>query len=137
PGQPGRPNTSSKPPPQPGWPPGRMWLIFALVLLVNFAITRFFAPGAETPIAVPYTVFKQEVTRGNVEAIYSRGADVEGQFAKAVTYPTAQTPERQPAVKGLPRGEPRTSRTFKTTLPTFLEPGLESLLIQHNVEILA
>jgi cell division protease FtsH len=114
-----------------------MWLIFVLVLLANFAITRFFAPSEETPITVPYTVFKQEIAKGNVEAIYSRGADVEGRFAQAVTYPTANTPEREPRVKGLPRGEPRTSRTFKTTLPSFLEPGLESLLIQHNVEILA
>src|SRR5262245_39052400 len=84
PGQPARPHTPPKQPaPLAAWRPGRMWLIFVLVLLVNFAITRFFAPGAETPIAVPYTVFKQEVTRGNVEAIYSRGADVEGQFGKA------------------------------------------------------
>ena len=135
-GQQERPNTS-KPPPTPAWPPGRMWLIFILVLLVNFAVTRFFAPGAETPIAVPYTVFKEQVATGNVEAIYSRGADVEGRFAQAVTYPNAQTPEREPTLKGVPRGEPRTSRTFKTTLPSFLEPGLESLLIQHNVEILA
>ena len=40
-----------------------MWLIFVLVLLANFAVTRFFAPGKETPITVPYTVFKQEVTQ--------------------------------------------------------------------------
>jgi cell division protease FtsH len=114
-----------------------MWLIFLAVLLVNFAVTRFFAPGEETPIAVPYTVFKQEVAKSNVAAIYSRGADVEGRFAKPVTYPTANERDLAPGLKGMPRGEPRTSRAFKTTLPSFLEPGLESLLIQHNVEILA
>jgi cell division protease FtsH len=114
-----------------------MWLIFVLVLLANFAVTRFFAPGEETPITVPYTVFKQEIAKGNVEAIYSRGADVEGRFAQAVTYPTERAPKREPVVKGLARGEPRTSRTFTTTLPSFLGPGLEALLIQHNVEILA
>src|SRR5690242_21377546 len=121
-----RPNTAKPPPPTRAWPPGRMWLIFVLVLVANFAITRFFTPGEETPIAVPYTVFKEQVAKGNVEAIYSRGADVEGRFAQAVTYPTAKAPDREPPVKGLPRGEPRTSRTFKTTLPSFLEPGLES-----------
>src|SRR5512138_3332441 len=92
PGSQERPNTSK--PPTPAWPPGRMWLIFVLVLLANFAVTRFFAPGEETPITVPYTVFKQEVAKGNVEAIYSRGADVEGRFAQPVTYPSAHTPER-------------------------------------------
>ncbi|HVY79914.1 MAG TPA: ATP-dependent zinc metalloprotease FtsH [Steroidobacteraceae bacterium] len=130
-----RPNTSKNPP--PAWPPGRMWLIFVLVLLANFAVTRFLTPGEEAPITVPYTVFKQEVTKDNVEAIYSRGADVEGHFARPVTYPTAAEAEREPKLKGSPLGEPRTSRSFKTTLPSFLEPGLESLLIQHHVEILA
>ena len=70
-----------------GWPPRRMWLVFLLVLAANFIVTSFFAPGAEAPITVPYTVFKQEVIKDNVESIYSRGEVLEGRFAKAVTYP--------------------------------------------------
>ncbi|HEX7012104.1 MAG TPA: ATP-dependent zinc metalloprotease FtsH [Steroidobacteraceae bacterium] len=33
--------------------------------------------------------------------------------------------------------EPRTSLTFKTTIPTFIGPGLEALLIDHGVQISA
>ncbi|MBX5459936.1 MAG: ATP-dependent zinc metalloprotease FtsH [Steroidobacteraceae bacterium] len=124
--------------PQTGWPSGRMWLVFALVLLANFAITRFFAPGAETPITVPYTVFKQQVTSNNVEAIYSRGEVIEGRFIKPVTYPTPGSREaREDKLAFGPRPEPRTARAFKTTLPAFVDPGLEALLIAHNVEISA
>ena len=30
-------------------------------------------PSPEAPVTVPYTLFKEEVRKGNVEAIYSRG----------------------------------------------------------------
>src|SRR5690242_21888145 len=96
-----RPNTAKPPPPTRAWPPGRMWLIFVLVLVANFAITRFFTPGEEPPIAVPYTVFKDQVAKGNVEAIYSRGADAEGLFRQAGTYPPAKPPAPDPPAKGL------------------------------------
>src|SRR5690606_28681320 len=36
-----------------------------------------------------------------------------------------------------PRREPRTGTTFETTLPTFVDPGLEALLIENGVEITA
>ncbi|HEU4617031.1 MAG TPA: ATP-dependent zinc metalloprotease FtsH [Gammaproteobacteria bacterium] len=42
-----------------------------------------------------------------------------------------------PSLFGAQRAEPRTSSTFKTTLPTFIGPGLESLLIEHGVSISA
>jgi cell division protease FtsH len=48
-----------------------------LILGLNFLVMQLLAPRAETPITVPYTVFKQEVTNGNVESIYSQGASIE------------------------------------------------------------
>ncbi|MFL6623371.1 MAG: ATP-dependent zinc metalloprotease FtsH [Sulfurifustis sp.] len=115
----------------PGIPPRRTWLTFLLILLANYIAVTLFFPKPDAPITVPYTVFKDEVAKGNVQAIYSRGDNVEGRFAKEVTWP--------PANKDDPAGraEPRTGRTFKTTLPVFLDPGLESLLIKNNVEISA
>jgi len=93
---------------------------------------QFLAPRAEAPITVPYTVFKQEVTNGNVESIYSQGASIEGRFVKAVTYPTPGAQDA--AALGV---EPRTATNFKTVLPAFVDPGLEKLLIDHKVEISA
>ncbi|HEX5829710.1 MAG TPA: ATP-dependent zinc metalloprotease FtsH [Gemmatimonadaceae bacterium] len=111
--------------------PRRTWIAFLLILLANFLLMRLFGPDADEPLEVPYTLFKEEVAKGNVEAIYSRGETIEGRFRSLVTYP----PPSDSAAAA--RVEPRTSRTFSTTLPSFVDPGLEALLIEHGVEISA
>src|ERR671913_2225381 len=115
-----------------GMPSRRTWLWFALILLANFLLVRFLFPGPEAPVEVPYTFFKEEVRAGNVEAIYSQGDTVEGRFENPVTYPP----------KGAGGSEPdappsRTSKTFTTVIPSFVDPGLEELLIENGVEISA
>ena len=113
-------------------PPRRTWLWFALILLANFLLVRFLFPGPEAPVEVPYTFFKEEVRAGNVEAIYSQGDTVEGRFENPVTYPPkgegGSEPDAPPS---------RTSKTFTTVLPSFVDPGLEELLIDNGVEISA
>jgi cell division protease FtsH len=128
----------------PRIPPGRVWLWFALALLLNFMLARYFVPGGEAPLTVPYTFFKEEVSHGNVKAIYSRGETLTGLFAKPVTYPPAEDEgakaplTKAPTVRGAPRrGPPRTGTTFETTLPAFVGPGLEQFLIDNGVEISA
>ena len=134
---------------QASMPPRRIWLVFLAILLVNFLVTRFFFPSSDA-ITVPYTVFKDEVAKGNVASIYSQGASIEGRFATPVTWPPASEspaapgsepePAKDDAAPGGPllfRREPRTSSTFTTTLPAFVDPGLEAFLIEHDVEISA
>ena len=90
---PGRPGASGRPgqpgQPQAKGPPRRVWWIFVAILLTNWLVMRFLMPGQATPIAVPYTLFKEEAARGNVEAIYSQGSSIEGRFKSAVTWPPA------------------------------------------------
>src|SRR5829696_1773024 len=129
---PDEPRSASGPERQSTMPPRRSWLWFALILLANFLLVRFLFPGPEAPVEVPYTFFKEEVRAGNVEAIYSQGDTVEGRFEKPVTYPP----------KGEGGSEPgstpsRTSDTFTTVLPSFVDPGLEEFLIDNGVEISA
>src|SRR5687767_404655 len=119
------PNGSGTPP----MPPRRTWLTFLVILAVNFLLVRFLFPGGETPITVPYTLFKEEVSKRNVERIYSRGESLTGQFRSPVTYPTPADTTADAKV--------RTGTTFATTLPAFVDPGLEALLIANNVEISA
>jgi cell division protease FtsH len=121
----------------PGWPSTRVWWVFGFALLANFLIVRFFTPGQETPLLVPYTEFRQQVLDNNVQFIFSRGADIEGRFTKAVTWPTSNSQAAAKTAPGLQPQTPRTASTFKTTLPAFVGPGLESLLIDHHVEIRA
>jgi cell division protease FtsH len=112
-------------------PPRRTWLWFVLVLLANYVLVQFLMPSPAAPVTVPYTLFKEEVRKGNVKAIFSRGETIKGRFAAPVTYPPAG--EQRAA----PGGEPQTATTFTTTLPAFVDPGLEAFLIDNAVEISA
>jgi cell division protease FtsH len=126
-------------------PPRRSWLWFALALLANFVLMRLLMPGPEGPVTVPYTLFKEEVGKGNVQAIYSRGDTLTGRFKTQVTYPptggNSAAPKDQPqATKdrgAAPREASKAVSAFATTLPSFVDPGLEGYLIGHGVEISA
>jgi cell division protease FtsH len=109
----------------------RTLLLFLALLGLNYVFMQVFFVDPDAPVRIPYTVFKQEVIKKNVKAIHARGEVIEGMFAKEVSWPP-------PPAKGEPsRGEPRTSKAFETTVPAFIDPGLESLLIASGVEIRA
>ena len=123
---------------QPRLPPRRSWLIFLAILFLNYLLMRYLFPGPGEPITVPYTVFKEQVAEGNVAAIYSRGTSIEGRFQAPVTWPPEGEGKGAPVRRGLPKSQPtRTSDTFTTELPAFVDAGLEKFLIDHNVEISA
>ncbi len=119
-------------------PPRRSWWIFLAILFLNYLIVRFLFPGPGEPLTVPYTVFKQQVAQDNVASIYSRGTTIDGLFNAPVTWPPKGGKKEAAIHKGLPRPQPsRTSETFTTELPAFVDPGLEKFLIDHGVEISA
>jgi cell division protease FtsH len=122
-------------------PPRRAWMTFVALLVVNYLVVRALFPGEDAAVTIPYTAFKDEVAKGNVQAIYSQGASIEGRFKSAVTWPAAAASAAQASA---PRGSlfgaasaPNTSTSFTTTLPAFVGPGLETFLIEHKVEIRA
>jgi cell division protease FtsH len=141
-------------------PPGRTWLWFLGILLANYLLMRFFVPSPDAPVTVPYTLFKEEVGKGNVEAIHSQGETITGRFKVPVIYPPAGEKntatnreskkageksaapigeEAQTASKGgaSSRSEPKAVSNFTTTVPSFVDPGLERFLIENGVEISA
>src|SRR5829696_5065242 len=88
-GRPG-PDGASGPnqtPTQRSMPPRRVWLTFLVILVANFLFVRVFRPGGDSPVKVPYTLFREQVTNRNVTRIYTRGESLTGRFAKPVTYP--------------------------------------------------
>ncbi|HOX87687.1 MAG TPA: ATP-dependent zinc metalloprotease FtsH [bacterium] len=100
--------------------------------------------SAEEPVMVPYTLFKEEVDKNNVQAIFSRGETITGSFKEAIVYPdTTKEPksedQSQTADKQFFKKDKKAKSvtSFITTLPSFLDPGLEAFLIDHNVEISA
>jgi hypothetical protein len=68
-------------------------------------------PSPEAPITVPYTFFKEEVGKGNVEAIYSQGESITGRFKAPVTYPAADQ-------KSAPPNGPRQPTEKKDAAPS-------------------
>jgi cell division protease FtsH len=110
-------------------PPRKTWLWFVVILLVNLVLAKMLLPSAEGPVTVPYTLFKQEVAKGNVQAVYSRGDSITGRFKTPVSYTPTGPSTPHPASKSV--------TSFATTLPSFVDPGLEAFLIGHGVQISA
>ncbi|MFO1302227.1 MAG: ATP-dependent zinc metalloprotease FtsH [Burkholderiales bacterium] len=133
------------PKPDPAKPdanlPGRKsWAVFAVILLLNWFLVRSLFPGAGDPLTIPYTIFKEQASKGNVASIYSRGNSVEGRLKTPITWPTAEKAAKDAKAEGPAAAlaaKPRTGDTFTTELPAFVDPGLEAFLIQHGVEISA
>jgi cell division protease FtsH len=98
------------------------WLVFLILLVVNYVVSLYLAPDVPVRLEVPYTLFRQQVTAGNVAEIVSRGDAIQGTFKQAVTYPAEGD-------------EARTSTTFSTQRPAFADPGLESELFAQGVVI--
>jgi cell division protease FtsH len=140
-------------------PPGKTWLWFVLILLANFLLGRLLLPSPEAPITVPYTLFKQEVGKNNVAAIYSQGDAITGRFTTSIMYPpVGEKNSRTTGEAGTKSGKsstpdggtkpgdergggtgnvPQAISVFTTTLPAFVDPGLEQFLITNGVEISA
>ncbi|WP_127753002.1 ATP-dependent zinc metalloprotease FtsH [Devosia sp. 1566] len=116
--------------PQPTMPSRRTWLWFLALLAINYLVVSllFPAPGAPEPIS--YTTFRAELARDNVEAIHTQGDRVEGRFKAPIEW-------APPATEGQPAGTPRTIQDFTTILPMFVDPGLDTELIEHGVDIRA
>src|SRR5262245_5155741 len=142
-------------------PAGRTWLWLLAISLVTYLLMRFFVPGPAAPVTVPYTLFKEEASNHNVAAIHSQRETITGRFKTPVTYPPTDeksaapsSPPKTAADKTVaPGGEsktkserlpilrdapaPKTVSNFTTTVPSFVDPGLEAFLINNGVEISA
>lgn len=123
-------------------PPRKTWWLWAAILLVNYLLVRSFFPGAAEPSPVPYTFFKEQVAKGNVKAIYSQGESINGRFKTPVYPPSTEERKVKPQQDGqqstAAKAPPLPAVTsFTTILPSFVEPGLETFLIQNGVVISA
>jgi cell division protease FtsH len=134
----GQPKTSEKPAPgQRRIRPQPWWLIFLVLMIANYMVTRVFFPEPSS-ITVSYTFFKKQVEAGNVETVTGVGDSIRGTFKTEVTYPPqeSQAPSaKAPASPPSDQRKPHTSMRFKTQRPVFADPGLERLLEEKGVVI--
>ena len=133
-----KPQNSQQGPTRPlGQPRGcSFWLFLILGLIaVNYLVVSLFFPAGSGPVEVPYTVFKHQVEAGNVVEVATHADVLQGEFRTPLTMPAPAAPSG--LFGGTPEPEELQVTNFSTTLPTFLDPGLEALLIDNDVEISA
>src|SRR4051812_19292769 len=119
----GPPGANNRKAASPTMPPRRTLTWFLLILVLNFLIARNLFPPRDAPITVPYTLFREQVTKHNVATIFSRGERITGHFRAAVTYPVAPD--------STTKAQPKRVTSFATTLPSFVGQDFESLLIAN------
>jgi cell division protease FtsH len=118
-----------------GWklPPMKIWFWLLGILALNYFIGTFLYPDPAAPAIVSYNLFKDEVSKGNVKEIYSKGSSITGTFDAPVVVPPVSEEPDSDSVK-VDRID---AETFATELPLFIDSGLEKLLIDNNVIIRA
>ncbi len=135
--------TASQPAPRPTntkpgtpekwqWPASRFWFWILGLLALNYFAGKYFFPGPEAAVKVPYTLFKAEVAKKNVEEIFTTGLSVTGRFKNPVEVPPMSGDTTN--MLGQARKVVEATR-FTTELPAFLDSGLETLLIENSVVI--
>ena len=118
------------------WPSGRLLLWVVGILALNYFLGKYFFPGPEAPVKIPYTLFKAEVQKGNVAEIYATGLSISGNFEQPVIVPPKQNVSQDSADINAKKKTVE-AKNFTTELPAFIDPGLESLLIEKDVVIRA
>jgi cell division protease FtsH len=109
---------------KPSWssrlPGGRWFLLLLLAMLAaNWMISSFLL-GPAPRIQVPYTLFLEELDKGNVASVTSTADTILGSFKAAVADPA----------------EPQTTATdFETQRPAFAEDDLLARLIEQDVVV--
>lgn len=111
-------------------PPRSNWLVFIALLVFNYFLVNLFFPGPQGPEPISYTTFRAELAKDNVEAIHTQGDSIEGKFKNAIPW----TP---PVAEGQAPPAPHNVENFTTILPLFVDPGLETELIERGVDIRA
>jgi cell division protease FtsH len=95
-----------------------------LLALLAFNLVGYFMHRGPQRAVLPYTVFRQQVESGNVDAISTVGMHVDGTVKHPSLWPPGtKTKEQQPYT------------AFATVLPPVPDPSLWPMLLAHNVTV--
>src|SRR5687768_6481558 len=118
------------------WPSAKVWGWLIALLALNYFLGKYFFPGPEATVKIPYSLFRQQVEKGNVTEIFATGLSVTGSFEEKITIPPPDKPGSDSADVRASR-KPVEAKNFSTELPAFLDEGLEGLLMQKGVTVRA
>ncbi|MDZ4770358.1 MAG: ATP-dependent zinc metalloprotease FtsH [Chloroflexota bacterium] len=122
---------NNRPPGAPNFDWSRwIWLIL-LGGLVLWSLLRLpemvSSVSPNQPISIPYSVFYEQVTGGNVSEVVLQDLTATGLFNSAIAYPPNGSPLLEQGVTQ------RESRAFTTTLLPITDPDLPGILRENNV----
>jgi cell division protease FtsH len=84
----------------------------------------------DQPIKIPYSVFYEQVTAGNVSEVVLQEESARGNFRASVTWPPSGSPL---LTQGMSQ---QTSNSFETTLLPINDPDLAQVLRDNNVTVI-
>lgn len=94
-----------------------IWVFITLMIIYTYLDLP-----KEVAKIIPYSQFKMELARGNIEQVKVKGEILNGKF-------------RAPVTEGNSKGAPRQLTLFKTYLPSFGDPELIKLLESQQVQL--
>jgi cell division protease FtsH len=108
-------------------PPHRLrafWIVFAVLLAVNWLSVLIFQPSGQPRVKIPFSpFFIDQVNAGHVKSISSKAETIQGTFTTKIRYPANDT-----------KATPTT--LFSTQVPSFWNGNaLTSLLQSQNVQV--
>lgn len=118
------------------WPSVKVWGWLIALLALNYFLGKYFFPGPEATVKIPYSLFRQQVEKGNVAEIFATGLSVNGSFEEKITIPPPDKSGSDSADVRASR-KPVEAKNFSTELPAFLDEGLEALLMEKGVTVRA
>ena len=81
--RPSDPSTRSRPPhKRPS-----LWVLFAVLLALDWLFVLTYQPGVPIRLPVPYSVFVSQVQAGNVATVTTQGSAIQGTLRHSITYP--------------------------------------------------
>ncbi len=134
-----------KQPPKDPWASAWIWWTLLLMLLIWNTFVFWPKLGNEPlTVEIPYSVFVQQVEKGNVERVEIQGDRIEGTLKEAIPWnpenslnwltPEQKTAESTPTSSD--KGSSLTVQAFKTTYPAVVgDAELMALLKAHQVEV--
>jgi cell division protease FtsH len=119
---------------QPFQVPRWAWLVFGAVLLLWVTLRLPEMVSSVSPnqvIDIPYSLFREQISAGNVRQVVLQEQQAQGELVRAITYPANGSSE-------LDRGvQQQTSRFFSTTLLPVEDPTLSADMIANGVTVVA
>ena len=98
-----------------------MWLIVALLLIVNWVVLGRVSTNAHVTLNLPYSVFRTQVNERNVASVTATGETIRGQLRAPVTYPSG------PAAQ--------TAKAFTTERPVFAGDDIFAQLLAQGATV--